>query len=122
MTSLSATEAGLQEVAARLHGCLTDAVTQCRAAGATRELVAALGKLGHVEQDTGGGDAALARYEESVAVVRRTGHPLQLAPAVQHLGDAHREAGRVAATETCGNPRGIRLPGDSPINTGRKWA
>ena len=105
MTSLSATEAGLQEVAARLHGCLTDAVTQCRAAGATRELVAALGKLGHVEQDTGGGDAALARYEESVAVVRRTGHPLQLAPAVQHLGDAHREAGRVAATETCGNPR-----------------
>ena len=101
MTSPPATEAGMQEVAARIRGHLTDAAALCRAAGATRELAAALGKLGHVEQDTGRGDAALACYEESVAVARRAGHPAVLAHAVRHLGDAHRQAGRLAAAETC---------------------
>ena len=101
MQSPPATRADLEQVAGRVHRYLSDAVTLCRAAGATRELVAALGKLGHVEQDVGRGDAARARYEEAVAVARRDGRPMLLAHAVRHLGDAHREAGRLTAAEPC---------------------
>lgn len=101
MQSPPATRAELEQVVDRVHRYLSEAVTLCRSAEATRELAAALGKLGHVEQDAGRGDAALGCYEEAVAVARQDGHPMLLAHAVRHLGDVHREAGRLAAAEPC---------------------
>ncbi len=46
-------------------------------------------------------DAATARYEEAVAVARRSGDPLRLAHAIRHLGDTHRRARRLAEAEAC---------------------
>jgi len=96
-----ATRAEVEEAGARVRQCLAEAVALLRAAGATTELAAALGKLGHAEEDAGRGDAALACREEAVAVARRAGHPLPLAHAVRHLGDLHRKAGRLAGAEAC---------------------
>ncbi len=101
MQSPPATEAELQQAVARFHGYLSEAVSLLRAAGATRELVGALGKLGHAEENAGRVDAALACYEEAVAVARGAEHPLPLAHAVRHLGDLHRKAGRLEAAEAC---------------------
>ena len=44
-------------------------------------------------------DSATARYEEAVAVARRSGDPLLLAHAIRHLGDTHRRARRLADAE-----------------------
>ena len=101
LASPPAGEAERNRVAARVRGYLVEAVAICRAAGAGPELVVALGKLGHVEQDAGRHDAALACYEESVAAARRADDPLRLAHAVRHLGDVHRHAGRLAEAEAC---------------------
>ena len=101
MQSPPATRAEAQRIAERVHGYLTEAVTLCRSAGANRELAAALGKLGHVEEYMGRGDAALACYEEAVAAARRADDPMRLAHAVRHLGDLHRKAERLAAAEAC---------------------
>ncbi len=46
-------------------------------------------------------DSATARYEEAVAVARRSGDPLLLAHAIRHLGDTHRRARRLAEAEAC---------------------
>ena len=94
-------EAERRTVAERIRGHLVEAAAICRAAGADRELVVALGRLGHAEQDAGRHEAALACYEESVAAARRADDPLRLAHAVRHLGDVHRHDGRLAAAEAC---------------------
>ena len=101
MQSPPDTEAELQQAVARFHRYLSEAVSLLRAAGATRELVGALGKLGHAEENARRVDAALACYEEAVAVARGAEHPLPLAHAVRHLGDLHRKAGRLEAAEAC---------------------
>ena len=101
MASPPATRAEVEEARARVRQCLSEAVALFRAAGATTELVAALGKLGHAEEDAGRDDAALACREEAVAVARRAGHPMPLAHAVRHLGDLHRKTGRLTAAEAC---------------------
>lgn len=101
LASPPATRAEAEPAAAHVRQCLVEAVALCRAAGANRELVAALGKLGHTEEDAGRDDAALACREEAVGVARRVGHPMPLAHAVRHLGDLHRKAGRLAAAEAC---------------------
>ena len=101
MASPPATRAEVEEARARVRQCLSEAVALCRAAGADPELAAALGKLGHAEEDAGRDDAALACRKEAVAVARRAGHPAPLAHAVRHLGDLHRKAGRLAAAEAC---------------------
>lgn len=101
IASPPATRAEFEQAVARVQRCLAEAVALCRAAGADRELVAALGKLGHAEEDAGRDDAALACREEAVAVARRAGHPMPLAHAVRHLGDLHRKAGRLAGAEAC---------------------
>ena len=101
LTSPPATEAERQQAIARFHGYLSEAVSLLRAAGATRELVGALGKLGHAEENAGRVDAALACYEEAVTVARGAHHRLPLAHALRHLGDLHRKAGRLAAAEDC---------------------
>lgn len=96
-----ASEAEARAVAERVRGYLVEAVAICRTVGADRELVAALGKLGHVEQDAGRHDAAGVCLEEAVAVARTVADPLRLAHAVRHLGDVHRHAGRLAEAEAC---------------------
>ena len=101
MASPPATRAEVEKAAAQVQRCLAEAVALFRAAGAITELVAALGKLGHAEEDAGRGDAALGCREEAVALARRGGHPMPLAHAVRHLGDLHRRAGRLARAEAC---------------------
>ena len=101
MQSRPATEAELQQAVARFHGYLSEAVGLLRAAGATRELVGALGKLGHAEENAGRVDAALACYEEAVAVARGADHRLPLAHALRQLGDLHRKAERPTVAEDC---------------------
>ena len=101
LASAPAGEAERNAVADRVRGYLVEAVAICRAAGADRELVVALGKLGHVEQDAGRCEAALACCEDAVEVARRVADPLRLAHAVRHLGDVHRHARRLAAAEAC---------------------
>ena len=101
LTAPPASEAAARAVAGRVRGYLVEAVAICRGAGAGRELVTALGKLGHVEQDAGRHDAARVRFEEAVAAARIVADPLRLAHAVRHLGEVHRHAGRLAAAAAC---------------------
>jgi tetratricopeptide (TPR) repeat protein len=101
LQSPPATEADLQQAVARFHGYLSEAVGLLRAAGATRELVGALGKLGHAEENARRVDAALACYEEAVAVARGADHRLPLAHALRQLGDLHRKAERLTSAEEC---------------------
>ena len=101
LTSPPAAEAELQQAIARFHGYLSEAVSLLRTAGATRELVGALGKLGHAEENAGRVDAALACYEEAVTVARGANHRLPLAHALRQLGDLHRKAERLTTAEDC---------------------
>ena len=96
-----ASEGERSTAAQQVRGYLVEAVAICRKAGAGRELVVALGKLGHVEQDAGRHEAARACCEEALAAARNAGDPLLLAHAVRHLGDVHRSAGRLAEAEPC---------------------
>lgn len=83
------------------HRDLVEAVALCRQAGAQRELVQALKRLGQIERDLGRGDAARPLYEEAVAICREESDPLALAHTVRHLGDIHQDAGRVELAEPC---------------------
>lgn len=78
---------------------LVRAVELCRRSGPTRELIRALGALGHVELDLGRVDEARGLYEEAVALGREEGDPQLLAHAVRHL-DVHRH-GRPELAEPC---------------------
>lgn len=89
---------GRQESAERM---LLDAVTVCRQTGTRRQLIRALGALAHVVRDGGLDDRALLLSEEAVALGRDEGDGLLLAHAVRHLGDLHRDGGRLAAAERC---------------------
>ena len=101
IASPPATRVETEQAMAHVQRCLAEAVALCRAAGASRELVTALGKLGHAEEDAGRREDALACHEEAVEVARRVGQPMPLAHAVRHLGDLHRKAGRLAGAEAC---------------------
>ena len=100
MASPPSTAAGKRGIARNVREHLVEAVAR-RETGAQPELIAALGKLGHVEQDAGSHQAARACYEEAVTVARSAGDPLRLAHAVRHLGDIHRQARRLAEAEAC---------------------
>lgn len=91
-------EEDLQRVIASVHADLENAVEICRRVGAKRELSMALGKLGHVVEDA---EAKLACYVEAVAAARQCGDAMQIAHAVRHLGDVHRNAGRRADAKDC---------------------
>jgi tetratricopeptide (TPR) repeat protein len=80
---------------------LVEAVGLCRQAGARRELIQALKKLGQIERDLENGAAARPLYEEAVALCREHGDALMLAHTVRHLGDIHRVAGRADLAEPC---------------------
>lgn len=94
-----ASEAELQTVIGQVRGQLAEAVAICRQTGAGPELITALGRLGHVEQNAGRPEAARACSEEAVAVARSVGDPLRLAHALRHLGDVDRRDGRLAEAE-----------------------
>lgn len=91
-------EEDLQRVIACVHADLEKAVAICRDVGAKRELSMALGKLGHVVEDE---EAKLACYVEAVTAARECGDAMQLAHAVRHLGDVHRNAGRRSDAKGC---------------------
>ena len=101
MTSPPASKEQLQQIMNEVYEMLVDAVAICRDVGAQRELVHALRKLGHVEQEMGREDATRALYEEAVTVSRSQGDPLLLAHSVRHAGDIHRRIGRTEAAEEC---------------------
>jgi tetratricopeptide (TPR) repeat protein len=90
-----------QQIKDDVYRMLGDALAICREAGAQRELVHALRKLGHVEQELGRDDATLALYEEAVTVSRTLGDTLLLAHSIRHVGDLHRRVGRTDAAEEC---------------------
>jgi len=91
-------EEELRRVIASVHADLEKAVAICRDVDAKRELSMALGKLGHVVE---GVEAKLACYVEAVAAAREGGDAMQIAHAVRHLGDVHRNAGRRAEAKGC---------------------
>ena len=91
-------EEDLQRVIAGVHADLEKAVAICRDMGAKRELSMALGKLGHVVEQA---EAKLACYVEALAAARECGDAMQIAHAVRHLGDVHRNAGRRADAKDC---------------------
>jgi tetratricopeptide (TPR) repeat protein len=101
MTSPPDSEEQLKLIMEEVHLNLVDAVAICREAGAQHELVHALRKLGHVEQEMGRHDATQASYEEAVSISREQGDTLLLAHSVRHLGDVHRRLGRVEAAAAC---------------------
>ena len=91
----------LQRIMDEVYQKLVEAVAICREVGAQRELIHALRKLGHVEQEMGRNDATRALYEEAVSISRKQGETLLLAHSVRHLGDIHRRAGHAEAAEAC---------------------
>jgi len=80
---------------------LRQAVNASRQSGTGRQLVSALGKLVHVLRDLDRQDEALPLSEESVRVSRGEGDGLLVAHTVRHLGDLHRDAGRLAEADRC---------------------
>lgn len=101
MTSPPDSEEQLRLIMDEVHQNLVEAVAICREVGAQHELVHALRKLGHVEQEMGRNDATRALYEEAVSISRRHGDTLLLAHSVRHLGDIHRQLGCVEAAQAC---------------------
>lgn len=63
------------------------------------DLVVALKGLGQIERDAGNREAALARYEEAVAVCRLLGESNLLAHTIRHVADIHYEMGRTDLAE-----------------------
>jgi len=83
------------------HQKLNQAIALCRQAGLQRELVVALGKLGHVELDVKNIDAALAAYKEAVKISEELDDSQMIAHTVRHLGDVYRHGKRFQEAEGC---------------------
>lgn len=64
-------------------------------------LADALRSLGEVARKLSEGEAAQARYEEAVAILRDCDRPLKLAHVVRHLGDVHRHNGHPELARPC---------------------
>ena len=79
MMSPPGPKAELQQIVDKVYRDLVEAVAICCEVGAQRELVHALRKLGHVEQDLGRNDATRALYEEAVSIV-------EVAPCLTAVG------------------------------------
>jgi len=60
-----------------------------------------LKRLGQVERGLGHHDAALALYEQAVAICRAVDDPLLLAHTIRHVGDIHQDAGRLDLAGPC---------------------
>ncbi|MCG8603982.1 tetratricopeptide repeat protein [bacterium] len=101
MTSPPESKQQLQKKMDEVYQYLIEAVAICREVGAQRELVHALRKLGHVEQEMGRNNVTRALYEEAVTISRAEGDTLLLAHSVRHLGDIHRHAGRAVDAAAC---------------------
>lgn len=80
---------------------LLQAIAVARRDGLWVELIRALKALAHVVRDLDQDGRALPLYEEAVALTWEHGDALLLAHTVRHLGDLHREAGRLADAERC---------------------
>jgi len=80
---------------------LIDVVDRARLSGHRPILVRALGALAHVVRDADQPERALPLYEEAIALGRQGGPDLSLAHSVRHLGDLHRDAGRMSEAGRC---------------------
>jgi tetratricopeptide (TPR) repeat protein len=80
---------------------LVEAVDRRREAGATSDLTNALTRLGQIERDLGHNQAELRNYEEAAGVYRAESDVLRLAHTVRHVGDIHRNEGRLDLAEPC---------------------
>lgn len=80
---------------------LRQAVHASRHAGTRRQLISALGKLVHVLRDLDRQEEALPLSEESVRASRDEGDGLLVAHTVRHLGDLHRDGGRLPEADRC---------------------
>ncbi len=80
---------------------LTTAVSLCRDYGSQVSYAQAVHLLANVELDLGRECEALLLWKEAVSVLRRSDDVLQLAHKVRHLGDLHRQCGRLDEAESC---------------------
>lgn len=78
---------------------LSEAVSIFRKISAKKELVHALRRLGHVEQDLGMNDSTRDRYSEAVSICRNLDDPMLLAHSLRHLGDHYMEVHEMAKAE-----------------------
>lgn len=80
---------------------LLEAIESSRQFGSRVQLIRALKSLAHVVRDVAQDDRALPLYEEAVTLGRVEGDILLLAHTVRHLGDLHRDAGRLGDADRC---------------------
>jgi tetratricopeptide (TPR) repeat protein len=72
----------------------TAALELCRREGSQSELAIALTGLAQIERDFDNNQAALAHYEEAIAIYRGANNPLKLAHTIRHVADIHRRERR----------------------------
>ncbi len=83
------------------HLKLLEAVVICRAIGAQFELVDAMRKLGHIEQDLGQIEESKKWYEDAVEEARELNDNMLVAHSVRHLGDIHLSLGSTKVADMC---------------------
>lgn len=72
----------------------TAALELCRREGSQAELASALTGLAQIERDLHNNQAALAHYEEAIAIYRSANTPPRLAHTIRHVADIHRHERR----------------------------
>lgn len=97
--SFDATETDRREALTAARGELITAATMLRDHGPPDSYAHALHLRAHVELDLGRLAAAQTLWEEAVAVLRESEDVLALAHKVRHLGDLHRQRGRLGQAE-----------------------
>lgn len=72
----------------------------CRESTNDADLVRTLKALGQIERDLGNPEAALALYEEVIAILRGESDMMAVAHAIRHVGDIQRGLGRLETAES----------------------
>jgi tetratricopeptide (TPR) repeat protein len=96
-----ATQARREDRQADAERILVEAVEMCRKGESQSDLAKALTSLGQIERDLQHNQAALAYYEEALAIYRAEGDALKVAHTVRHVGDIQRNEGRRELAEPC---------------------
>jgi tetratricopeptide (TPR) repeat protein len=96
-----ATQARREDRHADAKRILVEAVDICRKSESRSELAKALTDLGQIERDLHNNKAALAYYEEALAIYRTEGDALKVAHTVRHVGDIHQHQGHRELAEPC---------------------
>ena len=86
---------------AEAHRDMIKTIAIFRQAGTHGDLVAALGRLGHIEMDLDRWDEERSIYEKGISICRDAGDPFGMAHKIRHLGMVHRHAGREDEARAC---------------------